>query len=84
MFVATSRRGYPSTPFAAMPSGLTRPRVGGCSPGGGTMKEVTCMCGWQCRGTDEEVIEQVQAHGREVHGVAATEEEILALAVEVP
>jgi predicted small metal-binding protein len=48
------------------------------------MKEVTCMCGWQCRGTDGEVIEQVQAHGREVHGVAATEEEILALAVEVP
>ncbi len=48
------------------------------------MKEVTCMCGWQCRGTEDEVITQVQAHGEEVHGVAATREEILALAVDVP
>jgi predicted small metal-binding protein len=48
------------------------------------MKEVTCMCGWQCRGTENEVVSQVQAHGREVHGIAATREEILALAVEVP
>ena len=48
------------------------------------MKEVTCLCGWQCRGTEEEVIAQVQAHGLEVHGVAATREEILALAVEIP
>jgi predicted small metal-binding protein len=47
------------------------------------MREVTCLCGWQRRGTEEEVIEQVQAHGREVHGTAATREEILALAVEV-
>jgi predicted small metal-binding protein len=48
------------------------------------VKEVTCLCGWQCRGTEEEVIAQVQAHGLEVHGVAATREEILALAVEMP
>jgi predicted small metal-binding protein len=50
----------------------------------GVLKEVTCMCGWQCRGTEEEVIAQVQAHGVEVHGVAATREEILELAVDVP
>jgi hypothetical protein len=42
------------------------------------------LCGWQCRGTEEEVIAQVQAHRLEVHGVAATREEILALAVEIP
>jgi hypothetical protein len=48
------------------------------------MKEVTCLCGWQCRGTEDEVIAQVQAHGLEVYGVAATREEILALAVEIP
>lgn len=41
------------------------------------------MCGWQCRGTEDEVIAQVQAHGVEVHGVAATREEILALAVDL-
>lgn len=48
------------------------------------MKEVTCMCGWQCRGTDDEVVAQVQAHGREAHGTESTREEILAIAVEVP
>jgi len=48
------------------------------------MKEVTCLCGWQCRGTEEEIVAQVQAHGLEAHGVAATREEILALAVEIP
>jgi predicted small metal-binding protein len=47
------------------------------------MKEVTCLCGWQCRGTDDEVVEQVMAHGREAHGVESTREEILAIAVDV-
>jgi predicted small metal-binding protein len=47
------------------------------------MKEVTCMCGRQCRGTEDEVVAQVQAHGREVHDVESTREEVLALAVEV-
>jgi predicted small metal-binding protein len=44
------------------------------------LREVTCQCGWQCRGTLEEVVAQVQAHGREVHGIESTREEILAIA----
>jgi predicted small metal-binding protein len=48
------------------------------------MKEVTCLCGWQCRGTEDEVVEQVQVHGREEHGIESTREEILAIAVDVP
>lgn len=48
------------------------------------MKEVTCLCGWQCRGTEDEVVEQVLAHGREAHGIESTREEILAIAVDVP
>jgi len=48
------------------------------------LKEVTCLCGWQCRGTDDEVVEQVIAHGREAHGVESTRDEILAIAVDVP
>ena len=48
------------------------------------MKEVTCLCGWQCRGTDDEVVAQVIEHGREVHGIESTREEVLALAVTVP
>jgi predicted small metal-binding protein len=48
------------------------------------MKEVTCICGWQCRGTEDEVVAQVMAHGREAHGIESTREDILAIAVEVP
>lgn len=33
------------------------------------------MCGWQRRGTEEAVIAEVQGHGVEVHGVAASREE---------
>lgn len=48
------------------------------------MKEVTCICGWRCRGTEDEVVTQVIAHGREAHGIDSTRDEILAIAVEVP
>jgi predicted small metal-binding protein len=48
------------------------------------MKEVTCLCGWQCRGTEDEIVEQVIVHGRDVHGVESTRDEILAIAVDVP
>ena len=48
------------------------------------MKEATCICGWQVRGTEDEVVAQVIAHGREAHGIESTREEVLALAVDVP
>lgn len=48
------------------------------------MKEATCICGWQVRGTEDEIVAQVQAHGREVHGIESTREEILSIAVDVP
>lgn len=48
------------------------------------MKEATCPCGWRVRGTDEEVIEQVIAHGRDAHGVETTRAEVLAIAKDVP
>lgn len=47
------------------------------------MKEVTCLCGWRVRGTPDEIVGQVQAHGREAHGIDSTREEVLALAVDV-
>jgi predicted small metal-binding protein len=43
------------------------------------LMEVTCRCGWQCRGTENEVIDQVQAHGRSAHGVETTSDEIKAI-----
>ena len=48
------------------------------------MKEVTCMCGWRTRGTEDEVIDAVVAYGREAHGVETSREEVLALATDVP
>lgn len=48
------------------------------------MKEVTCMCGWRCRGTEDEIVTQVQAHGRDAHQIESTREEILAIAYDVP
>ena len=47
------------------------------------LKEVTCMCGWQTRGTEDEVVEAIQAHGEAAHGNRPTREEILALAVDL-
>jgi predicted small metal-binding protein len=48
------------------------------------MKEVTCMCGWRIRGTEDEIVDQVIAHGRDAHGVESTRDEVLALATDVP
>jgi predicted small metal-binding protein len=47
------------------------------------MKEVTCVCGWRIRGTEDEIVDQVIAHGRDAHGVESTRAEVLALAVDV-
>lgn len=48
------------------------------------MKEVTCICGWRCSGTEDEVVAQVIDHGREAHGIESTRDEILAIAVDIP
>ena len=47
------------------------------------LKEVTCMCGWQTRGTEDEVVIAIQDHGEAVHGRRPPREEILALAVDL-
>ena len=38
--------------------------------------EVTCRCGWTCRGSEDEVISQVQEHGRTTHGIETTADEV--------
>ena len=43
--------------------------------------QVTCLCGWRTRGSRDEVIRAVQEHGRSVHGLETSEEEVMALAV---
>jgi predicted small metal-binding protein len=45
--------------------------------------EVTCMCGFQARGTEDEVVDQIQAHGLADHGSMSSQEAIVAMAVPV-
>jgi predicted small metal-binding protein len=47
------------------------------------LKEVTCLCGWAARGTDDEIVEELTRHAWEDHGVRKTREEILANAVPI-
>ncbi len=42
--------------------------------------EVTCVCGWQASGPEDEVVAETQAHGRDVHNMETTREQVLALA----
>ena len=47
------------------------------------MIEVTCMCGYQVRGTEDDVVADLQKHGVSDHGAESSRETILALAVPV-
>jgi predicted small metal-binding protein len=46
--------------------------------------EVTCMCGFVARGTEAEVVDQIQAHGLADHGSMSSRETILEMAQPVP
>lgn len=47
------------------------------------MIEVTCMCGFQAQGTEDEVVDAIKAHGVSDHGQESSREAILAQAVPV-
>ncbi len=47
------------------------------------IKVVRCQCGEEMRGPEAELIPAVQRHGRDVHNMEATPEQILAIAVPV-
>jgi predicted small metal-binding protein len=47
------------------------------------MKEITCMCGWKTRGTQEEVITAIQDHAWTDHHVRVTREEAVARTFDV-
>jgi predicted small metal-binding protein len=42
--------------------------------------QIECDCGWTCRGTEDELLIECAEHGREVHGMQLTREQILAVA----
>ena len=41
--------------------------------------EVTCECGFVSRGSEEEVIAETQAHGRDAHDMDVSHETVLAM-----
>jgi predicted small metal-binding protein len=43
--------------------------------------QVTCVCGWRTRRTRDEVVAAVRDHALAAHGLAPTDEEIMAQAV---
>jgi hypothetical protein len=38
-----------------------------------------CACGWEARGTEDDVIAATQDHGRRVHNMEASHAEIMAM-----
>ena len=45
---------------------------------------VRCECGFEVRGTAEELVPAVQQHGRDAHNMQATREQVLAMAQPAP
>lgn len=43
-------------------------------------KEIVCDCGWSARGSEDEIVAAAQAHGREIHDMVPTREQVLAIA----
>lgn len=42
---------------------------------------VRCACGWEVVGAENDVVEATQEHGRRMHNMAATRDQVLAMAV---
>jgi predicted small metal-binding protein len=42
---------------------------------------IRCACGWEIHGREAEIVPAVQAHGRRVHNMDATREQVLAMAI---
>jgi predicted small metal-binding protein len=45
---------------------------------------VRCVCGWETSGPEEDVVVATIEHGRRVHNMTATRDEVLAMAVGRP
>ena len=48
------------------------------------MITVRCVCGWETTGPEEEVVVATIEHGRRLHNMTATRDEVLAMAVVAP
>jgi hypothetical protein len=43
-----------------------------------------CVCGWESTGSEDEVVAATLDHGRKVHNMGGTRDEVLARAERVP
>ena len=43
--------------------------------------QVTCECGWRTSGTQEEVVANIQEHGRTAHDRELTRDDVMSIAV---
>ncbi|MDH3251110.1 MAG: DUF1059 domain-containing protein [Acidimicrobiia bacterium] len=40
-------------------------------------RRLTCACGWQTEGEFDDLVDQATAHGREIHNMEVTREQVL-------
>jgi predicted small metal-binding protein len=40
---------------------------------------VRCVCGWETEGDEDKVVATTQAHGRQLHNMEATREQVVAM-----
>ena len=43
---------------------------------------VRCTCGWETSGEEDAVVTETQEHGRRLHNMDATREQIVAMAID--
>ena len=43
---------------------------------------IRCVCGWETAGAEDDVIRATTEHGRRLHNMTPTRDEVLAMAVE--
>jgi predicted small metal-binding protein len=46
----------------------------------GQTLRVRCVCGWEVVGTEDEVVPATQEHGRRLHNMDTTRDQVLAMA----
>jgi predicted small metal-binding protein len=49
------------------------------TPDGAVELRLRCACGWQARGTQEQLITEAVEHGRRLHNMEPTPEQVLAM-----
>ena len=48
---------------------------------GDDVLRVRCACGWETTGTEDDLVEATQEHGRRMHNMLPTREQVLAMVV---